>query len=80
MPTSRMDTKVQCPFYQYDESYNKKRIFRITCEGLVADSTLIFNFKLKRDFRIQMETFCCQYFDRCEIYQMLMKQYEEDNV
>lgn len=80
MPTSRTDTKVGCPFYQYDESYNKKRIFRVVCEGIVANSTTVLNYKFKKDYRIQLETFCCQYFDRCEVYRMLMQKYEEDNV
>ena len=38
MPTSRMDARVQCPFYQYDECCRKPRIHRITCEGIVEDS------------------------------------------
>ena len=77
MPTSRNDTRVLCPFYQYDETMNKKRCFRITCEGLVDRSTLILNYRFKRDFWIQLETFCCRHFDRCEIYRMLMEKYED---
>ena len=81
MPTSRDDTKVQCPFYQYDECFNKKKCHRITCEGLVDGSTLILNYKFKRDYRIQLDTFCCEYYDRCEIYRMLMTtKYEEDKI
>ena len=80
MPTSRTDTRVKCPFYQYDESHNKKKTHRITCEGLIEGSTLVLNYKYKRDFKIQLETFCCEYFDRCEVYKMLMQKYEEDNI
>jgi hypothetical protein len=80
MPTSRTDTRVKCPFYQYDESYNKSDQHRITCEGLVECSTLVLNYRYKRDWRIQLETFCCCYFDRCEVYRMLMNKYEEDNI
>jgi hypothetical protein len=80
MPTSRNDTRVKCPFYQYDESVDKKNLRRITCEGLIDCSTLVLNYRFKRDYRIQLETFCCEYFDRCEVYRMLMQKYEEDNV
>ena len=77
MPTSRNDTRVQCPFYRYDESQNKKRAHRITCEGLISGSTLVLNYRYKRDFKIQLESFCCRYYDRCEIYRMLLEKYEE---
>lgn len=80
MPTSRTDVRVKCPFYQYDECLSKKKQHRITCEGLVAGSTLIHNFKYKQDFRIQLDTFCCNHFNRCEVYRMLMEKYEEDNI
>ena len=80
MLTSRTDTKVQCPFYQYDESFNKKKSHRITCEGLLDGSTLILNYKFKRDYRIQLDTFCCKYYNRCEVYNMLMQKYEEDRI
>lgn len=76
MPTSRNDTRVICPFYQYDETASQKRVFRITCEGLVDASTLILNYKFKKDFWIQLETFCCQHYKRCEIYRILMEKYE----
>ena len=79
MPTSRADKRVRCPFYMYDECYNKKRTYCITCEGLVDESTLTLKYKNKQDFRIQLETFCCEYFDRCEVYRMLMQKYEENN-
>ena len=78
MPTSRTDTRVKCPFYQYDESLGKKKQHRITCEGLVEDSTLVLNFKFKQDCKIQINTFCCQHYERCEVYRMLMQKYEEE--
>lgn len=78
MPTSRTDTRVLCPFYNYDENNNRSNVHRIVCEGLVDNSTLVLNYRYKKDFTIQIETFCCEYFDRCEVYQMLMKKYEEE--
>ena len=80
MPTSRADTRVICPFYKYDENSDKSKTYRVTCEGIVEKSTLIFSFRRKRDFQIQLETFCCEHYDRCEIYRMLMQKYEEDNI
>lgn len=70
MPTSRFDTRVICPFYQYDESVSKSQ--RIVCEGIAPDSVIVLSYKFKKDRKIQLETFCCEYFDRCEIYRMLM--------
>jgi len=78
MPTSRTDTRVQCPFYQYDESLAKKRKHKIVCEGIIDGSTLVLNYKYKRDFRIQLDTFCCEYYDRCEVYRMLMQKYDDE--
>ena len=80
MPTSRTDVRVKCPFYLYDESSSKQKKQRITCEGLTKDSTLVLNYRFKKDLHIQLETFCCRFFDRCEVYRMLMQKYEEDNV
>ena len=77
MPTSRTDTRVQCPFYRYDECYEKTRIHRIVCEGIVDKSTLVLNFRYKKDFRIQLDTFCCEYFKKCEVYRMLMEKYQD---
>lgn len=64
---------VQCPFYKHDDG---KR--RITCEGLVDRSSLSLTYLSKRDYEIQIETFCCKHFDRCEVYRMLMEKYEEE--
>ncbi len=47
-------------------------IRHIECEGLVDGSTLVLNYKNKQGFMIQLDTFCCEYFYRCEIYRMLM--------
>lgn len=77
MPTSRTDSRVKCPFYLYDECPKKKRTHRITCEGIMDDSTLVLSYKYKRDFQIQLENFCCRHFDRCEVYRMLMEKYRD---
>lgn len=72
MPTSRNDTRVLCPFYQYDDSISTQHIHRIACEGLIPNNVIILSYKFKKDRKIQLETFCCEYFDRCEIYRMLI--------
>lgn len=75
MPTSKYDVLAKCPFYQYDECMPKKNIRRIICEGIVDASTLVLNYRKSRDFHMQLETFCCAYFDKCEVYRMLMQKY-----
>jgi len=77
MPTSRTDTRVECPFYQYDRCIPNRNIRRIVCEGIVDATTLALNYEKTKDFRMQIETFCCRYFDKCEVYRMLMQKYEE---
>lgn len=77
MPTSRNDTRVGCPFYQYDECKNRRNGFRIVCEGLIPRSSLQNVYDTKSDYLMQLNTFCCNHFDKCEINQMLSKKYEE---
>ena len=65
---------VGCPFYKNDDGSNK-----IKCEGLVDNSTIGLSFQRPRDFRRQMEVFCCDRYICCEIYRMLMdNKYEEE--
>lgn len=74
MPSgSYKQVNVQCPFYKFDDG---KR--RITCEGLVEDSSVALIYRKKRDFTAQVDVFCCKHYERCEIYQALMKKYEEE--
>lgn len=77
MPTSRTDTNVGCPFYQYDECKNRRYGYRIVCEGLIPKSSLQNVYEVKDDYLIQLNTFCCKHFDKCEINRMLSKKYEE---
>ena len=64
----------QCPFYKFDDF--KKR--RISCEGIVDNSTLALYFCRKKDYDTQLEVFCCEHYKNCEVYRMLMEKYEED--
>jgi hypothetical protein len=65
---------VQCPFYKYDDGSK-----RITCEGLIEESSLALIYRRKADFETQIKQFCSCHYKCCEIYGILMKKYEEDN-
>lgn len=62
---------VVCPFYRSDDGKQK-----ITCEGLVDRSSISWNFTFKADYSVQMETFCCKYPEKCEVFRMLNDIYE----
>lgn len=66
--------EVQCPFYKYDDGKQ-----RITCEGLVDNSSLALIYQKRRDYETQMGVFCCEHYKRCEVYRMLMEaKYDEE--
>lgn len=65
---SYKQVNVQCPFFMSDDGKHQ-----IRCEGIVDRSNISLNYRLKADYMIQIDTFCCQYYKRCEIYQMLMQ-------
>ena len=74
MPSgSYKQIEVKCPFYKYDDG---KR--RITCEGIIDDSSLALIYHNKRDYAVQIDTFCCEHYQKCEIYRMLMDKYDEE--
>lgn len=74
MSTSRMDKRVLCPFYHQDNAKTR----RINCEGLVDKSCISLVYRVKEDYRIQLVEFCCKHYEHCEVYQMLMRKYEEE--
>ena len=74
MPSgSYKQIEVKCPFYKYDDG---KR--RITCEGIIDDSSLALIYHNKHDYARQMDVFCCCHYQKCEIYRMLMDKYDEE--
>ena len=74
MPSgSYKQIEVKCPFYKYDDG---KR--RITCEGIIDDSSLALIYHNKHDYAVQIDTFCCEHYQKCEIYRMLMDKYDEE--
>lgn len=64
---------VRCPFYKRDDGRR-----RIVCEGIMDDSSICLTFQFDNLFKRQMETFCCEHYDRCEVYRMLIQKYEDE--
>lgn len=64
---------VQCPFYKYDDGRR-----RITCEGLIDKSSIALIYLTRRDYDTQLITFCCEHYEKCEVYRMLMEKYNEE--
>jgi hypothetical protein len=62
---------VRCPFYKRDDGK-----YRIACEGIVENSSIELTYQFEKLYRMQMDTFCCQHYQKCEIYRMLMEKYE----
>ena len=74
MPSgSYKQIEVQCPFYKFDDG---KR--RITCEGLIDDSSLALIYHNKQDYETQINVFCCKYYINCEVYRLLMDKYPDE--
>lgn len=63
---------VGCPFYRRDDGRN-----RITCEGILEDSTLTMCMK-RQDFDMYIRDYCSKRYICCEVYRMLMDKYQED--
>lgn len=75
MPSgSYRQVDVICPFYKFDDG---KR--RITCEGVIDDSSLALIYHNRRDYETQINTFCCKHFRKCEVYRLLMDKYKEED-
>lgn len=64
---------VQCPYYKRDDGRR-----RIICEGLVEAGNISLFYTRKDDYDRQMRTFCCKYYQRCEIYQALRSIYDDE--
>lgn len=64
---------VKCPFYKYDDG--KKRI---TCEGLVDNSSLALIYRTKADYESQLMEYCCKDYKDCVIHRLLLRKYEDE--
>lgn len=75
MPSgSYIQVYVKCPYYLSDNGKN-----RIICEGLTPGSQLQSFYRKRKDFKLQIEIFCCEHYEKCEICEALSKKYEEDD-
>jgi hypothetical protein len=59
---------VQCGLYKYDDGYH-----RITCDGIIDDSSVALIFHKREDLEKQIEIFGCKHYKNCEIYRMPME-------
>lgn len=74
MPSgSYKQADVQCPFYKYDDGRR-----RITCEGLIDKSSIALIYRTRTDYDIQLLSFCCEHYKKCEVYRMLKEKYDEE--
>ena len=63
-----------CPFYL---ARNEREIH---CEGFFPDSKLISRFRCRTSCNLQHDVFCCEHFECCEVYRMLMaEKYPEED-
>lgn len=60
---------VRCPFYLHDDWAKK----RITCEGILDGSSLALLYRRREDYETQLDVFCCDHYENCEVYRMLME-------
>lgn len=73
MPTYWKDFYAKCPFYLGTDG--KKEIM---CQGVADSSDLSWKFHKRFDLGIQFDTFCCDKYQYCEVFQMLNKIYESE--
>lgn len=67
MPTSQGTSNIRCPFYRM----HKKK--SIGCEGMTDDCKLLILYEAEEERKKQQRIFCAQRFEKCEIYEMIMK-------
>lgn len=86
MPQGNYTGDAICPFYRRDEAAETIRngrtvsAFRVCCEGIVDRSSIHYVFQRREDYALQASVFCCDHYDHCEIYRMLMAaKYEEED-
>ena len=63
---------VRCPFYKQDDGKQ-----RIVCEGPTDGCNLSLSYSRKADFETQITVFCCEHYEKCEVYRMLMDKYQD---
>lgn len=73
---SYIQVDIQCPFYKYDDG---RRV--VACEGVTDGSIISQRYRRRSDWESQVRTFCCEHWQKCEVYRMLMEnKYEEEDL
>lgn len=73
MPSgSYKQADVLCPFYKYDDG--KKRI---TCEGVMDNSSLALIFRTRADYERNIRSLCCDQYANCNVHKMLLSKYKD---
>lgn len=70
---SFLSVNVLCPFYKKDEAMK-----RIVCEGIIDRSSVALLFVLHKDFEFHINTYCCNHYDKCEVYRMIYESKYDD--
>lgn len=71
---SYRQVNVKCPFYRYDDGSR-----RIVCEGAFdPEDSLASIFRTRSGYLRQIDGVCCEEYEKCEIYRLLMRRYEDD--
>ena len=65
--------EVKCPFFKRDINRHK-----IACEGLVEKSNVVLAYNYEKDFKCQMQNYCCKNYKMCEVYRMIIEAKYED--
>lgn len=69
------DVEVQCPFYLgQEDKFAGKKLF---CESPVPESSMTLYFRRREDYQKQLRIFCCDHYKNCEVYRMVMQNYED---
>lgn len=63
--------EVKCPFFRGHTH------LEIGCEGITAQTNLRLLFTDKSTLLRHEEIFCCEHYKKCELYEAIIKQYEE---
>ena len=65
---SYIQVYVRCPFYHSDKVGKQ-----IICEGLIDGCSLTLHYMQKSDWLNHIQGVCCEQYEKCDIYRMLME-------
>lgn len=62
---------IKCPFFRGHTH------LEIGCEGITSETNLRLIFSAKVKLLQHEQIFCCEHYQNCELYEAIIKQYEE---